>query len=284
MQMQLSDNVKKGLNIVIRILALIVVIFTVGMMVFTIFSVSTLNEKDRSVFGYKFLIVLTGSMSPSDMNAHLDVHFSPGDIVVVEDISNEEKRSLKEGDIIAFISTNEDETHGKLISHMISTVIKDEKGNVIAYKTMGTNTMTEDDLAVQWDDVEGLYSSKLPKVGTFFNFVKSTKGYILCIFVPFALLILYNGINCIRLFKKYKREQNAVIESEKAEIAAERQQNADMMKELLALKAELERKQAEASAAENAPSSTEESAETVAESGNDSEGTGESSENTSENT
>jgi hypothetical protein len=44
------------------------------------------------------------------------------------------------------------------------------------------------------------------------------------------------------------------IEEEKAEIAQERQQNAEMMKELLALKAELERKQAEASTTPDEPS------------------------------
>ena len=252
MQMQLNDNVKKGLSIAVRILALIVVVFSVAMMVFTIFSVSTVNsEKGRTVFGYKFFIVLTGSMSPSEKNAHLDVHFSEGDIIIVKDLDDDEKKQLSAGDIITFVSANE-ETWGKTISHMIRSVIKDDDGNVIAYKTFGTNTDTDDEVPVEWHQVEGVYSSKLPKLGNFFNFVKSTQGYIICIFVPFALLILYNGVNCIRLFKKYKREQNKVLEDEKAEIAAERQQNADMMKELLALKAELERKQAEANAAQTA--------------------------------
>ena len=248
MQTQLNDNVKKGLSIAVRVLALIVVVFSVVMMVFTIFSVSTVNsDKGRTVFGYKFFIVLTGSMSPSDKNAHLDVHFSEGDIIIVEDLDDKEKTQLEAGQVITFVSANED-TWGKTISHMIRSVIKDEDGKTIAYKTFGTNTDTDDEVAVECDEVLGVYSSKLPKLGNFFNFVKSTQGYILCIFVPFALLILYYGVNCIRLFKKYKREQNKVLEDEKAEIAAERQQNADMMKELLALKAELERKQAEANA------------------------------------
>ena len=252
MQTQLNDNVKKGLSIAARVLALIVVVFSVVMMVFTIFSVSTVNsDKGRTVFGYKFFIVLTGSMSPSDKNAHLDVHFSEGDIIIVEDLDDKEKTQLEAGQVITFVSANE-ETWGKTISHMIRSVIKDEDGNTIAYKTFGTNTDTDDEVAVECDEVLGVYSSKLPKLGNFFNFVKSTQGYIICIFVPFALLILYNGVNCIRLFKKYKREQNKVLEDEKAEIAAERQQNADMMRELLALKAELERKQAEANAAKTA--------------------------------
>ena len=59
--------------------------------------------------------------------------------------------------------------------------------------------------------------------------------------MPFVLLILYNGVNVIRLFKKYKAEQKAQIDAEKAEILAEREQNAQMLKELQALKAQLEK-------------------------------------------
>ena len=243
--MELNPNVKKGLNIALKVIALIVVAFTVFMMIFTIFSVTTVNsDKGRTVFGYKFFIVLTGSMSPSEKNAHLDVHFSEGDIIIVKDLDNEEKRQLKAGDIITFVSSNE-KTFGKTISHMIRSCEYDKDGKVIAYNTFGTNTDTDDEFPVDANDVLGVYSKKIPKLGNFFNFVKSTKGYIVCILIPFVLLILYNGLNCIRLFRKYKKEQNKVIEEEKAEIAAERQQNADMMKELLALKAELEKKQAE---------------------------------------
>ena len=47
-------------------------------------------------------------------------------------------------------------------------------------------------------------------------------------------------MNVIILFRKYKKQQNAIIEAEKAEIAAERKQNEEMFKELQALKAQLE--------------------------------------------
>ena len=55
----------------------------------------------------------------------------------------------------------------------------------------------------------------------------------------FLLLILYNGVNVIRLFRKYKKEQTAIMDAEKAEIAAERKQNEDMLRELQALKEQL---------------------------------------------
>jgi hypothetical protein len=64
-------------------------------------------------------------------------------------------------------------------------------------------------------------------------------GYIVCIFIPFALLILYQGIKVVVLFRRYKKEQNAQIQQEKDQIAAEREANAKMLEELQALKAQL---------------------------------------------
>jgi len=90
----------------------------------------------------------------------------------------------------------------------------------------------------------GKYQFAIPYVGTFFNFLKTPQGYIICIFIPFMLLILYQGINCVRLFRRYKGEQLAEMNAEKAKIEEERAQNAKMMEELMALKAQLEKQAA----------------------------------------
>ena len=64
-------------------------------------------------------------------------------------------------------------------------------------------------------------------------------GYIVCIFIPFTLLILYHGINCIKLFRRYKNEQMEQMQAEKDKLMAEREENAKMLAELQALKAQL---------------------------------------------
>ena len=46
-------------------------------------------------------------------------------------------------------------------------------------------------------------------------------------------------MNVIRLFRQYKREQTEILEAEKAEIAAERKQTEEMLRELQALKEQL---------------------------------------------
>jgi len=54
-----------------------------------------------------------------------------------------------------------------------------------------------------------------------------------CIFIPFMALIIYQGINCVRLFKRYKDEQNAQIKAERDELIR-------MKEELQALKSQID--------------------------------------------
>ena len=95
------------------------------------------------------------------------------------------------------------------------------------------------------------------KVGTFFQFLKSTPGYIVCILVPFLLLILLEGIRCIRLFRKYKAEQQAELQAEaRDKIEADRAETQRMMQELLAMKAQMAQNGGETSKTDETPSDT----------------------------
>ena len=230
--------------------------FTVFMMIFTIATVTTVDRNDRDIFGFKFYIVQTDSMSPSDKNADLDVHFSAGDIIIIKSVKAPAK--MEEGDIIAFISANGDSL-GETITHMIrKREVKD--GKFIGYVTYGTNTGVDDEAVVEPSYIIGEYAGKLPGFGNFFAFVRSTEGYILCILIPFLLLILYNGVTAVSLFMRYKKEQTAILEAERAEFEEGKKQNEELMKELLALKAQLAG-QPEKKPEEEADEATEEKSE-----------------------
>ena len=236
----MNTTAKKILNIALKVVTWLLVAFTVFMMIFTVVTVTTVDGNDRSIFGVKFYIVQTDSMSLSENNKDMDVHFNAGDIVIIKNV--EDPRALQAGDVIAFMSTNS-VSYGETVTHMIREVKKTEEGKVLGYVTYGTNTGTDDEALVEPEYVLGAYSGKLPGVGRFFAFVKSTPGYIVCILVPFLLLILYNGVNVIRLFRKYKREQMEAMQAEKDKLEAERAENQRMMQELLALKAQLDKKE-----------------------------------------
>ena len=236
-----NTKIKTALGIASRIISWVLIAFTAGMMIFTIVTVSTVDKNRPVLFGYSFFIVRTDSMSPSEKNAHMDVHFNAGDIIITKEPSD--PYALKENDIIAFISTNSD-SYGETITHMIRRPNYTSDGRLIGYTTFGTNTDTDDKAIVEPSYIIGTYCGKLPAVGRFFAFLKTTPGYVTCILVPFLLLILYNGANVVRLFRKYKSEQNAIMEAERAKLDEERRQNEEMLRELQALREQLAKKEA----------------------------------------
>ena len=219
---------KKVLNVIKNICVWVVVVAAIAMMIFTIVSVNTFNRNDRSIFGYKAYVVASDSMSKTDFNA--------GDLILVKEV---DPATLKEGDIITYMSQNP-ESFGETITHKIRALTTDASGNP-GFITYGTTTDTDDETVVTYPYVLGKYEKNVPNVGSFFMFLKTPQGYIVCIFIPFMLLILYQGINTIRLFRRYKKEQMQEMEDEKAKIEAERAENAKMMEELMALKAQLEK-------------------------------------------
>ena len=125
---------------------------------------------------------------------------------------------------------------------MIREVRTNSHGQLLGYVTYGTNTGADDEALVEPEYVLGKYVGKLPKVGHFFAFLKTTPGYIVCILVPFLILILSQGVSTVRLFIRYKKEQTEAMQAERDKVEAERAETQRMMAELLALKAELEKK------------------------------------------
>ena len=231
-------NVNKTLNTVKNILTWILIAITVSVMIFTLISVSTFDRNDRNLFGFKFFIVQTDSMSAT--------HFDAGDIAIARNV---DVSKLQAGDVITFVSEDPD-SYGETITHMIRRVVHNEDGS-ISFVTYGTTTGTDDRTLASV--VIGKYVGRLPKLGALFLFLKTTPGYIIFILIPFLLLILSQGINTVRLFRRYKKEQMEAMEAERQKLEAERAESQRMMEELIALKAQLAAQQT----SEETPSDTE---------------------------
>ena len=241
--MAVNAKTQKALNVLLKVFTLIVVAVTVVVMVFTVVNVALFDKNDRAVFGYKFLIVQSDSMSLSENNADLDVHFDAGDLIIVTE--KFDVRDLKEGDIITFFSQNED-SRGETITHMIKEVRHSTSGAILGFVTYGTNTGAVDKEIVEPEFIIGKYTSQVNGVGHVMAFMKSVPGYIVCVLTPFLLLIGNQAINVIRLYRRYKTEQNAEmdekkleLEREKSALEAQRLESERMLKELEALKAQL---------------------------------------------
>ena len=217
----------KTLKIIRSVFVWLIVALAVCMMIFTVISVSTFDRADRNLFGYKAFIVLSDSMKATD--------FAAGDIVLIKEV---DPSTLKEGDIISYTSQNTS-NYGETVTHKIRRLTVDANGNP-GFVTYGTTTDTDDETIVTYPFVLGKYEGHIPKVGKFFQFLKTTPGYIVCILIPFLILILSEGIRCIRLFRKYKAEQQAELKAERDKIEADRAETQRMMQELLAMKAQME--------------------------------------------
>lgn len=223
---------KRALAIFKSILTYLVVITSVGMMLFTIITMSTVNRHDRSFFGYQIFIVLSNSMKATD--------FEAGDLVVSKRV---DPATLQVGDIISFQSGNSG-IYGSVITHKIREIRKDSYGNPV-FVTYGTTTNVDDKTTVSVARVLGKYQFRIPGVGKFIHFLKTVPGYIFCIFLPFFILIVLQGIEAVRIFRAYRKEQLEELESEREKLQQKHEETMKLMEEIKLLREELVTKKTE---------------------------------------
>lgn len=213
--------IKKVFRTVKTVLVWLMVTLAVSMMIFTVISVTTFNRNDRNLFGYKIYIVQTDSMAKTDFDA--------GALIFVKEV---DPATLREGDIITFVSQGA-ESFGQTVTHKIRKLTADAENNP-GFITYGTTTDVDDETVVTYPYILGKYERHVPHLGTFFQFLKTTPGYVVCIFIPFMMIILYEGIKCFRLFRRYKTEQMDQMQAE----------NAKILEQLRMLEAQLAQQQA----------------------------------------
>ncbi len=181
----------------------IVVLFALSAMVFIGVVSNTYGKNTRSLFGHRIFIAQTSSMAATD--------FEAGDLVVSKNVSD--VSSLSEGDVITFIS--QDKLHfGKVVTHKIRKINVDEFGRR-QFVTYGTTTNTDDEVPVTEKFVIGEYEFRIPKLGSILAFIKTAPGYISCVLFPLLIVMVLNGVDCWKLYKGYKREED--IEKEASE-------------------------------------------------------------------
>lgn len=218
---------KKAGKLIAGIFAGLVVVMAVCIMIFTVVSVNTLDRSDRTIFGYSAYIVMSDSMSRTDFDA--------GDIILIKKV---EPSTLKEGDIIAYKS-QDSSNYGETVTHKIRSLTTNEAGEP-GFITYGTTTDTDDKIVVTYPYVLGKYEMSIPNVGTFFHFLKTPMGYAVCILVPFAIILILQGIHTAKLFQKYRAERTDSFKAERLALEEERRRAEEKLKELQALKEQME--------------------------------------------
>lgn len=184
---------KAGLKISIKVFKIVGSVLVLLALLISTATLFVLNKKGGTgIFGYKFFAVLSDSMRGD---------FSVGDMVISKktDVS-----SLKEGDIITFISESM-ECKGSVITHKIKKINNTENG--LSFATFGTATGSDDSAPVSAANVIGKYTTRVPKLGYVFNFVKTPFGYVLFAFLPLMSMIVIEIVKIILMLKEHKKDQ-----------------------------------------------------------------------------
>lgn len=116
---------------------------------------------------------------------------------VVVDLNIFSQKSIKEGDIITFIS-NSNVSKGLTVTHRVVKVITNADGTK-SYLTKGDNNLKVDQSPVNYDDILGKVLFKIPQLGRIQFLIADKFGWILVVLLPALGVIIYDFIKLFRL-------------------------------------------------------------------------------------
>ncbi len=200
-----ENKTKKILSIIGNVVIWIIVAFS---LLTTIFVIVAQNNKDGvpELFGKSFITIQTDSMEDT---------YKAGDMVFLTKLSDEEKKELKEDDIITFFSPLDINKNGMLgddiNTHRIERI---ENGKIY---TQGDNPKAPiDELPVEYGEVIGICTEegKISGFGGVMDFLRSSLGFFLCVVLPMLLFFLYELYNFITLLAQRKVKAGISQETE----------------------------------------------------------------------
>ena len=201
----MTSKTKKALKITGNVLTVAVAILVVIMTVLTVFSMVFNRDGTASVFGVQAYVVQSDSMTPE---------FAAGDVIFSEEVNPEE---LVAGDIITFIS-RDSASYGQTITHCIRKVTT--HNGELAFITYGIATGVDDGTPAAASDVLGRYVFRIAGLGSFFEFLKSVPGYIVCILLPFLAIIGLQIANIVSAVRAARPEKAAAAAAERSRVEA----------------------------------------------------------------
>lgn len=173
---------------IVNVILILAIIFAI-IVSFTAF-VTKSGSGVPSFMGIRPFAIQTDSMVPE---------FSHGDLIIDKVVDPAE---LKEGDVITFWTVIEGQR--VLNSHRIIGI--DDYGTYRSFTTKGDNNTIEDALNVHQSEVVGRYMFSIPKLGSFIDFLQTSKGFLIVIVIPVAIFFVYHLIQFFKTLFAYKAE------------------------------------------------------------------------------
>ena len=145
---------------VIKIFFISILFLLVTVNVILIFKTIFRPKEIPGILGYKPLIVLSGSMSPT---------FNYGDLIIVKDVDTD---TLKVGDIVSFKNGKKYTT----TTHRINGISKISKD---CFETKGDANNSKDLGIVCSKDIQGKYLFRIVGLGSVMLFIQKPIGFII---------------------------------------------------------------------------------------------------------
>ena len=182
---------KKILRVAANVLAWIVLIiaFLVTVIVFS----SGRNNGVANIFGYIPMTVESDSMKPT---------FSRNDLIICKEI--DDINSLKSGDVITFWTVID----GSRVKNTHRIVEVEDNNGSKSFITRGDNNEINDTTPAYAGDLIGKWTeTRVPGFGKFLNFMRTKKGFFICIVIPMALFFLFELYKFIVALIEAKRPE-----------------------------------------------------------------------------
>lgn len=207
-----ESNARSAMSIVGSVVG--VILFVVFGLIFVMNMVVIIQgvihpERPPRIFGTTPLAVLSGSMS-GEAEGHIEV----GDLIFIDPT---EPDQLEAGDVIAFKEGD------IVVTHRIVRTQTDDQG-ALQFITKGDANNVEDRSPVNAEDVVGILSRRIPKLGDVIVFTQTPLGMLICIGVPVLAFVIYD---IIRRQKAANREKARDAELERLRRSAAEKASAE---------------------------------------------------------
>ncbi|MBR1862912.1 MAG: signal peptidase I [Ruminococcus sp.] len=165
---------KTVLKVVVNVLVWIILIL--ALLVTVIVFSSGRNNDVANLLGYIPLTVESDSMKPT---------FKKDDLIICKEV--DDIYELKEDDVITFWTIID----GKKVKNTHRIVGINDFENTRSFVTRGDNNSADDDMPAYAGDIIGKWTEvKLSGFGKVMSFLRTQKGFFICIIIPMAIFFL----------------------------------------------------------------------------------------------
>ena len=219
--MEKTKRKKSDLAAVIIMIVLAVILISVLAVNLTLIIKGSIDpDNPPSVFGVAPLAVTSGSMEGDEPDS-----FGEGSLIFVRLLSEEEKQTLEEGDIVTFRAS------GSYVTHRI--VSRNFDGETLTSVVTRGDANDATDGAIPLENIVGICTASAAGLGGFTMFLQTPGGILVFVGVPVLLFIIYDVTRIMLHNRRVKAENASAAEDESAAALAEKDEEIRRLRSLL---------------------------------------------------